>query len=703
MPTLIQRSMKPKLIIIASWGARQDPSSPLLRFVRDSSRVLKRYEIHCTGGTGRSILGTGLYTCEEVSCHRDGEDGGVVELAALVAQRQCETVIFLSDPSDLRSNVPENYAFQRMCKELQVRLITTAAGAELWAAYEATFDKEPELPASNLRRKWKEGRTNVKDGEPIHLPIEAQTLALISHDAKKEDMALFVSNYLPFLCRFDRVLTTGTTGFLLKMLFASKEQRQDIVKEAKSLLGEDRFAQLEVAVWETRLKYAPPGLLADLEHAAKESLGYDRNRELEEVIKRDARGTLLRKQELSDEQSVIHEESPQFVERVIPFPSGPKGGDILIAAEVLQNRCHAVVFFQDPGTAHPHDPDIRLFERTCQFWSARDKRRFVYATCISTSHAARRWATRLSQITEANSGAPPSDSHQLRRQWGLREVIIAEDEPGLDCELTDPQKRVGASLARACAGYFHCRLATLVSAKGRVCVGLAHGWTVQRVLHELRRMKSDKLLTKDLGAMHNVTWAALIGNVTVAWTDLEAAMIAAEFAEYYGGGKVRSFRSSGLLPSEDKEGRLRDEDRKLIARLEAADLILVIAAAWNRNHTLYSSTALDKHLLPPFDGEAVGTISASFINAQGKEVHWAYSEVGLDYAGLQKAAKRGAVVFICGGEERNQVLLAALQERLASVLVTTRSSAEWLLKHAQGPAHQFADTPLESVTAQHDR
>jgi methylglyoxal synthase len=47
------------------------------------------------------------------------------------------------------------------------------------------------------------------------------------------------------------------------------------------------------------------------------------------------------------------------------FKSGPFGGDVEIAAEILQGRVAAVFFFVEPMAAHPHDPDIRTLMRIC--------------------------------------------------------------------------------------------------------------------------------------------------------------------------------------------------------------------------------------------------------------------------------------------------------------------------------------------------
>jgi methylglyoxal synthase len=45
--------------------------------------------------------------------------------------------------------------------------------------------------------------------------------------------------------------------------------------------------------------------------------------------------------------------------------SGPMGGDAQIAAMVVEGEVAAVLFFVDPLSAHPHDPDIRTLLRVC--------------------------------------------------------------------------------------------------------------------------------------------------------------------------------------------------------------------------------------------------------------------------------------------------------------------------------------------------
>ncbi|ARA93712.1 methylglyoxal synthase [Rhodothermaceae bacterium RA] len=48
-----------------------------------------------------------------------------------------------------------------------------------------------------------------------------------------------------------------------------------------------------------------------------------------------------------------------------PFLSGPLGGDVQIAAQVVVGDVQAVFFFVDPLAKHPHDPDIQTLLRAC--------------------------------------------------------------------------------------------------------------------------------------------------------------------------------------------------------------------------------------------------------------------------------------------------------------------------------------------------
>lgn len=47
------------------------------------------------------------------------------------------------------------------------------------------------------------------------------------------------------------------------------------------------------------------------------------------------------------------------------YRSGPLGGDVQIAARIVEGNVFAVIFFVDPLDKHPHEPDIQTLLRAC--------------------------------------------------------------------------------------------------------------------------------------------------------------------------------------------------------------------------------------------------------------------------------------------------------------------------------------------------
>lgn len=47
------------------------------------------------------------------------------------------------------------------------------------------------------------------------------------------------------------------------------------------------------------------------------------------------------------------------------YRSGPLGGDVQIAAQIVEGEIFALVFFVDPLDKHPHEPDIQTLLRAC--------------------------------------------------------------------------------------------------------------------------------------------------------------------------------------------------------------------------------------------------------------------------------------------------------------------------------------------------
>lgn len=66
------------------------------------------------------------------------------------------------------------------------------------------------------------------------------------------------------------------------------------------------------------------------------------------------------------------------IERVV---HGPEGGDLVIGGRVAEGLIKAVLFFRDPLTAQPHEPDVSALMRVC------DVHRIPLATNLATAEA----------------------------------------------------------------------------------------------------------------------------------------------------------------------------------------------------------------------------------------------------------------------------------------------------------------------------
>ncbi|MCM3399609.1 MULTISPECIES: methylglyoxal synthase [Oceanobacillus] len=84
------------------------------------------------------------------------------------------------------------------------------------------------------------------------------------------------------------------------------------------------------------------------------------------------------------------------------FQSGPLGGDQQIGAMIAENKMDMVIFFRDPLTAQPHEPDVSALMRLCD----------VYAVPLATNmgsaevfiHGLERGDLQWREIIEDNQG-----------------------------------------------------------------------------------------------------------------------------------------------------------------------------------------------------------------------------------------------------------------------------------------------------------
>lgn len=283
-----------------------------------------------------------------------GSKGGTVQIATKCVNKELYAVILLLDPDNFKSNNPENRALMRICIRKKIPLLTSIRAAYEWydENFDTVFKEYNKCEANKLKEDDKtlfktEGsseRDAIFDGFPSNTNIKcsarAQTIALISHDEKKKEMIQFVENYPDVLSSFYRILATGTTGWLIKTLFADEQLRSKYLRLAKEKLGNDRYA--EFIKTSTKIQ--------------------------EELW-----------------LSGFPKPCPPLVKKLFPLASGPEGGDILIANEVLKKKCDYIIFTQDPMHAHPHSADISLLQRTCQITEHN-------AVCISDKDSAEVWA-----------------------------------------------------------------------------------------------------------------------------------------------------------------------------------------------------------------------------------------------------------------------------------------------------------------------
>jgi methylglyoxal synthase len=108
--------------------AHDDKKDDLVEFIQRNLAVFTRCELLGTGTTGGRIHSeTGLQVRRMLS----GPLGGDAQIAALVAEKQIDAVIFILDPLNAHPHEPDIQGLLRVCNVHNVPLATNLATAQM--------------------------------------------------------------------------------------------------------------------------------------------------------------------------------------------------------------------------------------------------------------------------------------------------------------------------------------------------------------------------------------------------------------------------------------------------------------------------------------------------------------------------------------------------------------------------------------------
>jgi methylglyoxal synthase len=363
------------IALLASRSLRTGPLSPLLRVVRAIEPWLRHVaqpNILAAGGTWRALRQYGVLDgYDRLEALPPGREGGLVALAARLVdpapERAVDWVIYLMDPADPTTLYPESQAVKRECVVNAKPFLATEAAALEWCLINwLAADRDAPHP---ITRRFLRPRGQGGAGF-------AAGLALIAHDAHKNDMVHFAAD-------FAGLLSTGTTGALLNGAVPSRlQEAADALQREADAYGRLGFLPDSVARRldeHQRLRTLTEGLRASLE-----ALG-----------------------------------APQPWVRAMR--SGPQGGDVQIAQAVLEGVCHHVVFFEDPLVSREHEADILLLERAARI-------RTADTVCLHDPTTARSWASAWTACLDHPALVPVTLEMEFQRRFGC-DLIVAHDGP----------------------------------------------------------------------------------------------------------------------------------------------------------------------------------------------------------------------------------------------------------------------------------
>lgn len=600
---------RPQVAIVAPESTRNNPEGAFMRFLRDNADNLRRkFHLIAAEGSCEAITNTGYFEKgKHITSLKPGSHGGILEIAYRVVTEQCKVVIFLYDPSEVRSESPETRALTRVCIYKQIVLLTTVATADYWLKYQSdSWLKEHGFHKLDWLHAHKGGEGDFNPFLP-----EKSTIALIAHNDKKDEMKKFVKNNLKFLKRFERILATGTTGTLIRGWFY---------------------------------------------------------------------------------------EFPDLVEKVVPKASGPKGGDVQIAHDIMEKRCQTVIFLHDPLTAHPHDPDINLLRRTCQLPN-------VSCILLSDLRSANDWVKSFKTWEKSGKPNKLTLAEKLRNRFkSLREVLVIPIDTvektlvrlnKIPSEAkgwgrTEEQwreheqewEKIMTELAKFTARYLDDVLNQLTRERNEnivitVNLGRAIGIFAREIMNLYKELK--------LSPITNLHILPMTGDPDAISRGFTTHSNAVAIARAYGCKEDLDPIAGGIF-TYGKENLVPKNQPALWNKLLRTHIVLTSIGAiptekkyWKESR-LSQDRQFKKVIREAIKNQAIGDIGPILFDKEGKQVPSSVTPVGLQYDDLVRIAQEGRVILMVGGDiSRYDSIKAVLKRGLCSVLITDPQTARNLL------------------------
>lgn len=698
----MDKKIPPKTIgLLANRSLREGPSSLLSRFIREYEpyiRYVLKPKIYAVEGTLHAMLRYGLFHDNEDPYYYQGLNfipagykGGIVNITNMVVEKPkqegnnktdtIDMVIYLIDPKDQTSLFPESIALKRECVVKGKTFLSTYGGTCEWISiqcYNTSQENENELQRSigkyflsydllqDLQKRIERETDHLEKSRKWTLlkkavdGIKVQTIALIAHDAKKQEILDFACENFDFLLKFKNRIATGTTGQLLKG------------KVPKRL--SEKWKQLEEEV----RAFGIIGLKSTKLIKAKKEME-NLKRTLKKIQKK------LKKNSLSGEDFINEK------------PSGPEGGDVQIAHEILRGRCDKILFFEDPHVSREHEADIQLLERSSRLPE-------LDIMCLHDKQSATEWAKNLEKCKNRNKEiVKPVTIVQAYRLLFNVELVLADqdwDTPNKPKSKSEIWSDILSKAKWYIIGLVAERADKQRTLGDNVRVAVTWGFSMFEMLDKFQdvpdRLKelderfpelSNRLADEYFLKPKNITSVPMVGVMGSTNPQVEANPNAARLATFFGGKDIPIPYYAFIMKKlvfDEKEcyQELKNKINEFESYWSNLDIAIFTCRELKKSFGTRAKAPMPEGLFEEMKKKmAVGEIGGLYFDSLGGPIEFSqYIRLGIKHTQLQDIARHGGAILIAGAMKTNiKPVLAALKGNLVSVFVTDLDFARGVL------------------------